>query len=175
MNPLRLVALATILSPAGFGLSDPQSTSAPSTQASPSTQKTTYRRPIQADVLRELIREREDRKPIQPISVTRSGDAATSRPTRSGLFPEGTVLIEKSGKLVYDGQIPVFEFDSLGIDGEMLRLEILRTGLLEQMEQAAKSDTSTFIVTAETTTYQSRNYLLLKKVSSRLTSGNVGP
>jgi hypothetical protein len=159
----------------------------PASQKSPETQPTTrptepsstLRKPAQAVILKGLLGRNERPAPIQPQDPQSPGGG----PTRAAgvdadgqpLLLEGTLLVERPGRLVReDGHAKfVFQVDA---DSPVTRaMEILPNQLLEAMEREAQAGFSEFIVTAELTRYKERNYLMLRKILRRVSHGNLGP
>jgi len=136
--------------------------------------------PPQAAILSELLRERESPQELLPKwtadSTGPAGDrTATHDPQGQPLMPEGTLLIERPGRLVRTGDVAEFVFVPSAAEPQTLRLEILPTELLELMERLAASGESEFVVTAEVTRYHGQNRIFLRKVLRHVSHGNVAP
>jgi hypothetical protein len=91
------------------------------------------------------------------------------------LLLEGTMLVERAGRLVRDGEKSMFEFVSEAGDEHLHSMELLPSQLLEAMENEAEQGGETFIVSGEVTRYRGRNYLRLVKVLRRVGHGNLAP
>lgn len=134
------------------------------------------RRPQQSDVLRDLLLQQGRNRPV-PAKAPETTAAGGPRlgPDGQPLLLEGTFLIERPGRLVYDGGRPRFEF--MLDDGATAPriVELLPNQLLETLEQEARLGFSEFVISAEVTQYQGANYLILRKVLRRVSNGNLGP
>jgi hypothetical protein len=137
------------------------------------------RNPTQARILEELLRGTEPRqaKPILP--VTPGGSSAPGAETPNGnasLLLEGTVLIERAGRLVRLGDRVEFHFKG-GSPAENAAdaMEFNKNGLLEAMEAEAAAGVEEFIISAEVTRYRGANYLLLRKYRRQIAHGNLSP
>jgi len=143
-----------------------QPTSQPAVRATP-------RSPEQARIFQELLRdtERPRAKPILSVS-----EDARSVAGDASLLPEGTVLIERPGRLVRSGERSEFHLkpDSPA-DGAPNVMEFNKNGLLEAMEAEAAAGVREFVISAEVTRYRGRNYLNLLKYGRRISHGNLGP
>ncbi len=132
------------------------------------------RTPTQIRIMRQLIAEKERRRPIVP----------PSRPGRDGggdadgaqrLLVEGTTLTNRQGRLIREAEGAFFEFAALEGEGSPRRLQINRNGLLELMEELAAIGTARFTVSAEVSVYRGRNYLLIRHAVLRVSNGNISP
>jgi hypothetical protein len=136
----------------------------------------TLRRPAQAEIIQELLRERERAGVILPQDPQAPGSAGPigAATDESGLIPEGTILVERPGRLVSDGGRPTFVFLTSATGGHMQTMELLPNQLLEAMERAPAAN-SEFTISGQVTRYHGRNYLLLLKVLHRVGHGNISP
>ncbi|TWT43683.1 hypothetical protein RAS1_00820 [Phycisphaerae bacterium RAS1] len=132
----------------------------------------TSRKPAQLDIYQDLIREREGPVPILPQKQSGSGSSAGGR---TELMVEGVVLVERPGRYVRLDGVPYFVFEPAEPSQGELRLEVLRNQMLELMQREAASGNSEFIVSAEVTRYEARNYVIIRKLLRRVRHGNVGP
>ncbi|MEW6252003.1 MAG: hypothetical protein AB1716_15285 [Planctomycetota bacterium] len=149
----------------------------PATQSAPGP---TTRHAPQHEILRKLIQQRERRTPIAPVSPeqTGSGGRQAERQTDSEGHPlliDGAVLVERPGRLVYEGGRPVFILHLEGADGRTRKLELLKNQMLEAMEREAKAGFTEFILSGEITRYDGANYLLIRKLLRRMDDDNVRP
>ena len=154
--------------------------SAPPAASQPTTRRSSLRKPVDAELLSRLLRDKEATTPIlpvvqpNPIGARANGNRAPAAGGK-GRLPEGKRLIERTGRLVLDGDISYFEFDALGENRALKRMRILQNELLEQMERKAKQGAKTFKISAETTLYRGENYLLLRKAIAIMSGGNLSP
>lgn len=137
------------------------------------------RNPTQARILEELLRGTEPRqaKPILPVTSGEGGKPAVEAPNgNSSLLLEGTVLIERPGRLVRLGDRVEFHFKG-GSPAENAAeaMEFNKNGLLEAMEAEAAAGVEEFIISAEVTRYRGSNYLLLRKYRRQIAHGNLSP
>ncbi len=130
------------------------------------------RRPEQARILEQLIRDAERPRPIIPESTP--GLPQAEARDASGLLLEGTMLVERAGRLIRSADRASFEF-KLESDATARTLQILPNAWLEAMEREATGGTGEFIVTAEVMRYRGENYLLLRKVRRQIAHGNLSP
>lgn len=171
--PIWLAATFTALpapppQEAGTQLASPASQPA----SQPANASATLRKPEQARILEQLIRDAERPRPIIPDSSTdvRPADSERDR----GLLLEGTILVERQGRLIRSDERSLFEM-RLESDGANRTLEILPNAWLEAMEREAATGASEFIITAEVTRYRGENYLIVRKVRRVRTHGNLSP
>lgn len=172
-----LVALGGVLVPqAGRETHAEPPTSQPASQP---TTRTAPRRPEQARILQELLRDSERLRARPILSVPDNGDAVSEAGPRGGsasVLVEGTVLIERPGRLVRRGDRSEFHFTSGGLaDGVPSVIEFNKNGWLEAMEDEAEAGVQEFIISAETSSYRGRNYLLLRKYRRQVSHGNLSP
>jgi hypothetical protein len=140
----------------------------------------TLRRPAQAEIIENLLRDRDrTRMVVPPVATTRpasssapAGRQATQEPA---LLVDGTVLVERPGRLVRDTGRPMFVFLGEGTQPQLQTMELLPNQLLEAMEHEAERGYSEFIISARVTAYRGKNYLLLLKVLRRTPHGNLAP
>lgn len=145
----------------------------PTSQPAASAPTVTSRKPAQIEIYQDLIREREGPAPILP-QKSAGGNGAGSA-LRLELLAEGQVLVERPGRYVRLDGVPYFIFEPTEPGKPELRLEILRNQMLELMQREALAGNADFIVSAEVTRFESRNYVLVRKLLRRVRHGNVGP
>lgn len=147
-------------------------------QANPSS--TNRRTPKQVEILRDLIRRREQptriivpsRPPETQPQYIELGSAALQQDGK--LLPEGAIIVERPGRFVIENRTPMMVVTLPG-ESEPRTLELNKNEFLEAIEQAASSGGRDFIVSAEVTRYRGRNLLTLKKVLQRVSNGNLSP
>lgn len=160
--------------PASAGASDTQPATRPADSAA------TLRKPAQAVILKGLLGRTERPTPIRPQDPQAPGGGATTRSAGvdsegQPLLIEGTLLVERPGRLLHDDGRARFVFQ-VDADSPVARsMEILPNQLLEAMEREARGGFTEFIVTAEVTRYNDRYYLMLRKILRRVGHGNLGP
>ncbi|RMF84417.1 MAG: hypothetical protein D6744_03145 [Planctomycetota bacterium] len=137
-------------------------------------------RPQQAEIYRELLREQErpTRTLPQPASAAPIQPAlSSSAPQKSpdGLLLEGSLIIDRPGRLVRSADRSEFRLIVDESDPEPRTLEILKNGLLEMMEREAESGIEKFYITARVTRYRDSNYLYLLKYRRQISHGNLSP
>ncbi len=162
------LALAWILLP--MQTSDPAPATQPTSQASPRT-------PTQADIYRQLLREQERPTRILPTDPTgqTEPDGTASGMSKSGLRLDGTLLVDRPGRLVRTEDRTMFRFRSSGADGFSATLELNKNGLLEAMERESELDRGEFYITVVVSTYRGSNYLTLLKYRRQVSNGNLSP
>ena len=150
----------------------------PSQPASQPAARTTPRNPEQARILKELLRGSERRR-AQPIvsEPVRGRSAESSAAAAAGAtLVEGSVLIERVGRLVRSGDRSEFHFKAGGSGDDRLKaMEFNKNSWLELMEAEADAGVEEFVISAEVTRYRGRNYLLLLKYRRQISHGNISP
>jgi hypothetical protein len=176
-----LATVCTMMLVGQTGDSGPASKKSPDTQPTsrPAEAPSTLRKPAQAVILKGLLGRTERPTPIQPQDPQTPGGgparAADVDPDGQPLLLEGTLLVERPGRLVHEAGQAKFVFH-VDADSSVTRtMEILPNQLLEAMEREAQAGFTEFIVTAELTRYKDRNYLMLRKILRRVGHGNLGP
>lgn len=177
-----LATACTVLLAGGRADEPPAEPPAPATEPAsrPTERDTTLRKPEQADILRNLLRQQDRLTPIAPQPLgPREGGSAASQPGMGAegehLLFEGTFLVERPGRLVREGGRAKFVFyPEAGSSGPQT-MEICPSQLLETMEREAEAGFSDFIISAEVTAYRGSNYLILRKVLRRVGHGNLSP
>lgn len=138
------------------------------------TKRSGRRTPSQLQVIRQLIAEKERRRPI--VAPSRPGRSDVGDGERAQkLLVEGTTLTSRQGRLIRETEASYFEFVALEGEGSPRRLRINRNGLLELMEELATNGTDRFTVSAEVSVYRGRNYLLIRHAISQVDNGNISP
>ncbi len=140
----------------------------------PSEGRTTLRKPAQSEILRNLLARTDRPTAIAPQTPESPGEV---RPGEGGMPPlllEGTMLVERPGRLIHEEGRARFAF--LDGDNRATRtLDLLENQLLELMEREAQAGFNEFVISAEVTRYRDRNYLLVRKLLRRVEHGNLGP
>ncbi|HMQ16851.1 MAG TPA: hypothetical protein PKC49_12845 [Phycisphaerae bacterium] len=149
----------------------PEPPAAASQPAQPSREESGFRKPAQAAGMDALLRRQEAR----PIMPTRSAaPAGRDEGSEGGLWPDGALLIDRSGRAIRTGDRFEFEFS---VEGETTprRLLLLPNQLLELLEDEHDRGAAEFVISAQVTRHRGVNYLLLQKVLRRVNNGNLGP
>ncbi|MCG3129021.1 MAG: hypothetical protein CHACPFDD_03917 [Phycisphaerae bacterium] len=167
---MTLALLTTLLLAVQVGGQAKQPTSRPATTSTAPASGPSLRRPAQVDILRQLLRDREDRRAILPKS---DQPAATQGAGR--LILEGTMIGERTGRIVKEGSRSVVEIDAVEGESEPRRFVLLENELLELAEAEMDRGVTRFRISGQVTRYRGRNGLLLIKVSSLLDHGNIKP
>jgi hypothetical protein len=155
---------------------EPGQTATSQPASEPADAQSTFRKPEQARILEELLRQKERPRPILPShlpSERRPGRG--SGPGEQTLLLEGTPLVERPGRYVVADGRPLFVFRPDDSTRAPQSMEILKNQYLEIMEDEAKTGVSEFVVSAEVTSYRGQNYLLLHKVLRRVPNRNLSP
>ncbi len=163
-----------------LGQAEDKKSAATQPASRPAESPSSLRKPAQANILKGLLGRHERPRPILPQSAHDAEDgvdpvAGAIDPEGHPLLLEGTFLIERPGRLVYEDGRANFALQVDGGDQGVRTLELCPNQLLEAMEREAKSGFTEFIVSAEITRYRGRNYLLLRKILRRVDHGNLGP
>ncbi|MFQ5591085.1 MAG: hypothetical protein ACE5HE_07985 [Phycisphaerae bacterium] len=92
-----------------------------------------------------------------------------------GLLPDGAPVVDRPGRVVYEGKSWIFIFESDDPDHPELPMKLLQNRNTELMADAARRDNAglVFIVSGEVSLYNGENYLLPRVVMQRLDSGNL--
>ena len=147
----------------------------------PTTSPRAMRPPAQAEIIENLLRDGSRPTLILPQdSQAIIGDGVTSsrpatEPDGPALLVEGTMLVERPGRLVWEQDKAKFAFFAPGQSPGLRTMEILPSQLLEAMEREARVGSSEFVISAEVTRYKDCNYLLLRKILRRVRHGNLSP
>jgi len=150
----------------------------PATQpATRPAENPTLRPPERAQILRRLIEDKERARPIEPVPETRPAKAGGPVVDAQGnpLLFEGTMLIERPARLVYEEGRPTLVVQVDANTQQPRVFELLPNQLLELMEKEAKAGVTEFLVSAEVTKYGPRNFVLLRKMLRRVDHGNIRP
>jgi len=181
MNPGYLKkALATCSAAVCLALSIGQTADQEKPASRPGQPEAGLSKPEQADIIADLLRAQERSRivlPQDPGSGSTLPGATTQPAGRNEEAPllDGTTLVERPGRLVFEGGKPLFVFADERTAPRLRAMELLPNQLLEAMEQEAGSSGPEFVISARVTRYKSRNYLLLTKVLRRIEHGNVRP
>lgn len=136
-------------------------------------------KPTQSQIYEELLRDTQriqepimSTDPDRPDGAARPGEDAGD----GGLLLEGTVLVERSGRLVRRGDSSEFKIapGSLPENAPEV-MEFNKNGLLEAMEREHDTGVMQFVISAEVTRYRGRNYLTLLKYRRTASHGNLSP
>ena len=121
----------------------------------------TLRRPEQAEIIQDLLRQRDKAGvilPQDPQEGQSSGAVRAATADDSSLLPEGTILVERPGRLVSDGGRPLFVFLTSATGGRPQSTELLPRQLLEALERELARG-SVIPASGEATRFPGRNYL----------------
>jgi len=139
--------------------------------------------PSAEEILRQLMKERPAQVPIPPSEPGQPTEPAELPPTplpgrpapEQPLRPEGSMLVDRAGRLVREGTWWTFVFESNRTRTDERPLRLLPNQMLETMEIASAGGTRSviFVVSGEITEYHGMNYLLLRKVLVRRDLGNL--
>ncbi|MFO0837202.1 MAG: hypothetical protein U1D55_01650 [Phycisphaerae bacterium] len=126
---------------------------------------------VNTELLNQLLKAERQRS-IPPSTLNPKIAAAAED---ASLLLEGTMLVDRPGRIVIRGERAEFEFAPDASGKGARSMEILRTQLLEYMEREAAGGVSEFTVSAEVKRYRGRNTIELVKVARRIDHGNLGP
>lgn len=138
------------------------------TSSAPST---ATRKPEQARILEQLIRDAERPRPIIPDATP---GKAPGKATNGSLLLEGTMIVERAGRLIRAGDQLLLE-TRLEDQDPPRKLPLVPNAWLESMEGEAAAGNLDFIVTAEVTRYRGQNYLIVRKARRQVAHGNLSP
>lgn len=176
-----MTALAILI--VASGLLEPQQTNPAASQpvagevqptSQPTSTDSTARTPEQTGVLKELLRSVDRPATTTPEPIRSSVPSPVGRRDPS-IRDEGTVLVERAGRLIRTGERSEFKFSSAEPGDTAQALELLPNSWLEYLEREAESGTHDFVITAEVTRYRGRNYLLLRNYRRQVQHGNLAP
>ena len=97
------------------------------------------------------------------MQPTGDGDGAT-------LLADGTGLVERPGRLIWEKGKPVFVFIMQEGGSRLQSMELLPNQLLEALEQEAERGISEFVISARVTRYKGRTTCYSGKSSITLTT-----
>lgn len=165
---MLLTTLAALIS----GVQDTQPASAPA--ASKPAAAPALRMPIQSEVYRALLQQEERATPILPHDAQRRQAAARQNAGRS-LLLEGTILIDRPGKLLREGEKSSFRFRPTDETSDLKTLVLNPNSLLEAIERETEAGVTEFYITATVSVYHGENYLNLQKYRRQISHGNLSP
>ena len=160
---------------------DEQPAATPSDQPSDDAEGRTPRQPSVEDVLEEFQKQRPKAEPLMPReaddeAAAPAGASGTGDGTRLRL-PDGYFLVDRTGRLVRDGDWWVISFvsDNHPDKAPDPPMKLLPNQMLERMVRESQDGTQTvnFIVSGEVTDFMGENYLLLRKLMRRRDMGNL--
>lgn len=127
------------------------------------------------DVLRRLREQRPTNVTIAPAGEGRAGDGPGGTGVAAPLLPEGSAIVTRPGRLVYDGQWWTFVFESDHPDRPEPPIKLLPNRNLEVMVRAVETRAQglVFVVSGEVTVFQGENYLLTTVAMRRANVGNL--
>lgn len=143
--------------------------------------------PSASDILKALTKP-EDAPPKPVILPTEPGQTIQRKevdpsvlpqnavaPITPRLYPDGYRIVDRPGRLAREGDYYVFAFESRGRGEAELPIRLLPNRLLEDMEIASAGSTKpiVFLISGELTEYHGVNYLLVQKLLTRPTLGNL--
>lgn len=190
---MRRMIISSVILAAAIGAALPSGGDEPAAQSPPAaTSQPTDTRPAsgspgthvpeQVEIIENLLRDRERSTlilPQDPQSIAREAVQAARPGTGlagTQLLAEGTMLVERPGRLVRDEGKPMFVFHSSEAGPALRQMELLPNGFLEALEgEADRLENAEFVISGEVTCYRERNYLLLTKVLRRSSHGNLAP
>jgi len=96
-------------------------------------------------------------------------------PVQPRLFPDGYRIVDRPGRLVREGDYYMFSFEARSETAAELPVRLLPNRLLEDMEVVSAGGTKpvVFVISGEFTEYHGTNYLLLQKLLTRPSLGNL--
>jgi hypothetical protein len=147
----------------------------------PASAPRTMRKPEQVEIIESLLRDRQRSSPILPQDPQAAvgAEVTTTQPAGAaegpGLLADGATLVERPGRMVVEDGKPRFVFYAGADEPKLHTMDILPNQLLEALEREVQRGSSEFVISAEVTRYQGRNYLLLRKILRRVGHGNLAP
>ncbi len=140
----------------------------------------TPKQPSAEDIIREFQKQRPQNVPLAPVgqedeTIVSGVDASPEGTRKAPLLPDGSLLVDRAGRVVKEGQWWLFVFES---DNESLLeppMKLLPCQALERMVRESRGgvDSVIFIVTAEVTDFKGENYILPRKVMRKRNLGNL--
>ncbi len=165
---------------------EPDNTAAATEEADKSDEEPEPRRqPSPAEILRELTRTGSENKGVvmpetsvrprrsEAAPVIEHGNAIA--PAKPRLLPDGYRLVDRPGRLAQVSDYWVFSFESRGRGTPEMPIRLLPNRLLEDMEEFSAGGTKdiVFVVSGQVTEYRGVNYLLIQKLLTRPSVGNL--
>ncbi|MFQ5411544.1 MAG: hypothetical protein ACE5EC_04580 [Phycisphaerae bacterium] len=144
------------------------------------------RAPSYSEILKEL--QKETRGPGRIIVPRRHPDQAGVRrtsidpgpnnaiqPVERKLLPDGSRIVDRTGRLTRAGNLFTFSFESRSKGAPDMPIRLLPNRLLEDMEIFSDGGQRpiVFVISGEITEYRGVNYLLLQKLLVRPDLGNL--
>jgi len=132
--------------------------------------------PSAAAVLNVLSQDRQA-KPLTGRTVP-VAEPESRQPRDVGdarVLPDGSVIVDRVGRLVRDAEGWLFVFESGGGSSTHAPVRVLPSRLLATMEAASVGGTkhTSFVISGEVVTYRRRSYLFVRKVLARRSLGNL--
>ncbi len=145
------------------------------------------REPSASDILKALSKEQQGgprpvilpSRPGQTVRTTTVDPAVLPSnaivPPSPRLFPDGYRVVDRPGRLTREGDYYTFSFESRSEGTPELPIRLLPNRLLEDMEVASAGGTKplVFLISGELTEYHGVNYLLVQKLLTRPSLGNL--
>ncbi len=163
-----------------------QDSAQPATTRPAADEPAPRRKVTSTDILKELQRESVNAPRVVAPSNPRAGvhrevvaaDALPANaiaPVDPKLLPDGSRLVDRPGRLVREGDGFVYSFESRGQGDIELPMRLLPNRLLEDMEIISENGTRpvVFVVSGEVTEYHGANYLLVQKLLTKTSLGNL--
>jgi len=159
---------------------------AKSKKASSESDPKPRRAPSYSEILKEL--QKETRGPGRIIVPRRHPDQAGGRrtsidpgpsnaiqPVERKLMPDGSRIVDRTGRLTREGNLFTFSFESRSKGAPDMPIRLLPNRLLEDMEIFSDGGERpiVFVISGEITEYRGVNYLLLQKLLVRPDLGNL--
>lgn len=189
---LRITAAFALLAvlPAGALLAlveepghDEPVTSQPASRPATAQDPEPRREPSSTEILRKLQEEsRREAKGIvrggvpgtRPEPIEQDPGNAIA-PLEGKLLPDGSRLVDRSGRLAKAEDYMTFSFESRGKGAPERPIRLLPNRLLEDMEMYSEGGAKpvVFVISGEVTEYRGVNYLLIQKLLVRPSTGNL--
>lgn len=133
--------------------------------------------PLKAVVLPQLSAEAgADEHGLAPDEDASSADPYAQEDGKAGpSWPEGTLLVDRLGRVVSQDGGWVLAFEDRGLKADESPIRLLPNRLLETAIALSRAGTKgvVFNVSGEVTQYQKHNYLLLRKILVKRDMGNL--
>jgi hypothetical protein len=172
-SPLLVFALLAAVAVTGIAQNPPPADEDNNKDGNSSTQPPA---PPSAKDVMEFIKQRPRNEPIQPTEETNPSRTVESQQQRlRARLMEGSMIIDRAGRLTKDGDWWAFSFESDSPEHPEPPIRLLPNRLLERMvrESDRGSDRIVYIISAEITEFEGMNYLLLDKLLRQRTMGNL--
>jgi len=147
----------------------------PTTEAEQETAQHALANASAEDVLSLMRNQRTAQRTMLSEPAPPTAQARQSTLAAKTVLPEGTPIVNRPGRLVWQDGWWMFRFESDHPDHPELPLKVLPNQSLESMVNATRRGPTglVFLISGEVTAFESDNYLLTRTAMRRIDAGNL--